>query len=255
MEHTREVFANAPLAFVVCEIRFPQAPRLTSEESFVSLTDAFAGTLDIPEEERTGDGAERRFRFLSTDRVLSAVVARNALTVETTDYTEWPDFKAVVVSAVDIVAAAASVVGVERVGLRFVNEIRVPEPVNDVTQWARWINEPAFGSVPEVAGYVPAIHQVATRLTRETTHLHVQYAALVGPGVVSDGPLRRRADSGKGPFFVIDTDSYSDSPGQDMLPFNSGALEPALDDLHRPLESLFHRAIRDELRDVFRGTR
>ena len=252
MEHTREVFANAPLAFVVCEIRFPQAPRLASDEAFIALTDAFAGTLAIPEEERTDNGAERRFRFLDRRRRLSVVVARDALWVETTDYTEWTDFKPFVLEAVDVVAATARVVGVERIGLRYINEIRVPEQITDVTQWKRWISDEMLGPVDGIPGYTPAGFQAMTQLTRGNAHLHVRCAALVGSGVVSDQPLRRRTPVEEGPFFVIDTDSYTETPGEDMGDFTTQDLDPALDDLHEPLEALFHRAISDELREVFR---
>ena len=253
MEHTSEVFANAPPAFVVCEIRFPQAPRLTSDESFIALTDAFAGSLAIPEEERTDDGAERRFRFLDRRRRQSVVVARDSLSIETTDYTEWTRFKPFVLEAVDVVAATAHIVGVERIGLRYINEIRVPEQITDVTRWKRWISDEMLGPLGGIPGYSPAGFQTMTHLIRGDTHLHVRCAALVGSGVVSDHPLRRRTPVGEGPFFVIDTDSYSETPGEKMGNFTTQDLDPALDDLHEPLEALFHRAIRDELREVFRS--
>lgn len=252
MEYTREVFANAPLAFVVCEFRFPQAPRLTSDEAFIALTDAFADTLVIPEEERTDNGAERRFRFLDRRRRLSVVVARDALSVETTDYTEWTDFKPFVLEAVDVVGATARVVGVERIGLRYINEIRVPEQITDATRWKRWISDEMLGPVGGIPGYTPAGFQAMTQLTRGNTHLHIRCAALVGSGVVADQPLRRRRAVAEGPFFVIDTDSYTETPGEDMGGFTTRDLDPALDDLHEPLEALFHRAINDELREVFR---
>lgn len=252
MKYTREVFANSPLAFVVCEIRFPQAPRLASDEAFIALTDAFASTLVIPEEEGADNGAERRFRFLDRRRRLSVAVARDALSVETTDYTEWNDFKPFVLETVDVVASTARVAGVERIGLRYINEIRVPEQITDVTQWKRWISDEMLGPVGGIPGYSPAGFQAMTQLTRGDSHLHVRCAALVGSGVVADQPLKRRTPVAEGPFFVIDTDSYTETPGYDMGAFATRELDPALDDLHEPLEALFHRAISDDLREVFR---
>ena len=255
MAHVREVFTNAPLAFVVCEIRFPQAPQLVHDESFIALTEAFAEELPIPQEERLEDGSVRRFRFLDKRHMLSVVVARDALSIETTDYSEWGHFKPVVLRAVDVIASTARITGTERVGLRYINEIRVPETISEVSDWRGWINDGVLSPLGEISGYSADSFQTVTRLTRDSSHLNVVCAALVGNGVVSDQPLRRRVPAANGAFFVIDTDSYRETPGEGMDNFTAETLEPTLEDLHAPLQALFHRAITEESRKLFRRSK
>ena len=253
MAHAREVFTNAPLAFVVCEIRFPQAPRLVHDDSFVALTDAFADELPIPEEERTEDGSERRFRFLDKRRMLAIVVGRNALSIETTGYREWSHFKPIVLKASRVLAATARITGVERVGLRYINEIRVPAKISEVSDWRGWITDDVLSPLGAISGYSAESFQTITRLRQGTNHLNVVCAALIGTGVVADQPLRRRVPPESGPFFVVDTDSYCDTPGERMLDFAVDTLDTVLEDLHAPLQDLFHRAVTNDSRALFRG--
>ena len=252
MEYAREVFANAPLAFVVCEIRFPLAPRLVTDDSLIALTDAFTEVLPVPEEERTEDGGERRFRFLDPQRTVSVVVARDSLSVETTHYTEWAQFRGAVLRVIRTVAARARIAGVERVGLRYINEIRVPESISDISRWRGWISDDVLGPLGVVPGYSPESFQTITHLRGGPNQLIVRCAALVGSGVVSDEPLRRRIAADESPFFVIDTDSYCDTPGEQMTAFAAEDLGSILDGLHQPLAALFHRAITEKSRELFR---
>lgn len=260
----REVFPSAPLEFVACEIRVPTAPKLVREDTFEALTDELADVLPIPDEEQVqtltviggkdgGIETERRYRFLNRERTASAVVARNAITVETTDYQEFSDFRTLVLTVADAVAATSRIVGIERVGLRYIDEVRVPEEITDASGWRSWISDEVLGVLSFAEGYLADGFQTVLRLNGEdSTGLVVRYAAMVGGGVVGDGPLRRRAPAATGPFFVIDTDSYRTSPGSDMEDFVHDGIADVLDLLHKPVGTLFHRAITDRLREEFR---
>ena len=265
MEHKREVFPNAPLAFVTCEIRFPLAPRLANDESFEALAETFAGTFPIPEQEKNytitihPDGepaiesnAVPRFRFLNKARTMSIVATQNSLAVETTDYDEWDSFKVTILRAIEAVASLAKITGVERVGLRYIDEVRVPENIADASGWQGWISEDVLGHLELIAGYIPESSQKAIHLKGPTGQLMVRYAALNGGGVVSDQPLKRRTPALDGPFFVIDTDSHRDTPNEEMLNFDPEVLAPVLDDLHKPAGDIFHGAITERSRQHFR---
>jgi len=261
MSYDREVFTNAPLAFVACEIRFPLAPKLTGEGSLESLTEVFAETLpipefvtirSIPEMDAPGD-PERQLRFLNKQRTTSVSVTRNSLVVETTDYGEWEDFKPLVLEAVRAVQESVKIVGAERVGLRYIDEIRIPENITDTSGWSGWINNDVLSHLDPIPGYTPESFQTVIGLNGPNGQIVVRYAALEGTGVVSDEPLKRRSQTTEGPFFVIDTDSYRDTPGEEMLGFTPGELAPVLDDLHEPVGTMFQNAITDKSRELFRG--
>lgn len=261
VSYEREVFANAPLAYVACEVRFPLAPSLTGEESLTSFATAFADTLPIPEvasfvpspEMDAGDGPERQLRFLDKPRTASVAVTRRSVSVEATHYEGWDSFKPRVLQAIEATTEIARIVGVERIGLRYINEIRVPDHVADASGWQGWIDEGIVSHLQPIPGYTAESSQTVVDLRGEGRRMVARYAALVGSGVVSDQPLRRKTPATVGPFFVIDTDSYCEAPGEEMLECTSEALNPVLDELHEPLGELFQRTITDKSRILFRG--
>lgn len=261
MSYQREVFANAPLAYVACEARFPLAPSLTGEESLASFVAAFADTLPIPEvstflpspEMGAGDGPEKQIRFLDKAKTASVAVTRRSVSVEATHYDGWDCFKPSVLRAIEAVASVAPIVGVERVGLRYINEIRVPDPVLDVSGWTKWIAAGVVSHLELIPGYTTESTQTVIEMSGFGRQVVARCAALVGSGVVGDQPLRRKTPATVGPFFVIDTDSYREAPGEEMLDCTSEALSPVLDELHEPLGELFQRAITDRSRQLFRG--
>ena len=261
MGYSREVYANAPLVFVACEIRFPLVPSLTTDDTLDHLVEDFFDLLPIPatammdwgdEDSDDGDRTQRVLRFSNRDRTSSAVLSRTALSIETTAYREWPDFRSQVMSAVGVVAGNAKVAGVERVGLRYIDEIRVPEPILDASKWRGWVAEEVLSHLSMVPDMATAGFTSATALHNGSHHMLVRYAAMNGAGVVADKPLRRATVPPEGPFFVIDVDSYRDTGGADMIDFSAESIASVLDDLHEPIGTLFQRSITDRARELFR---
>ena len=261
MGYEREVYANAPLVYVAFEARFPLAPTLTDDAALAQLTDAFSATLPVPDiaplltarDAASGVGPERLLRFMSRERMSSVTVTRTSLSVETTAYDQWPSFRELVMNAVETVAGLVRVAGVERVGLRYIDEIRVPNDIPDAAGWSGWVADDVLGHfslVPEMA--VESFTTEAT-FVGEFGRMVVRYAALHGPGVVSDEPLRRAIPAAEGPFFVIDADSFRDAPGDGMLDFTAEVIGNAVDQLHSPLGVLFQSTITDRSRELFRG--
>ncbi|WP_420445872.1 TIGR04255 family protein [Candidatus Poriferisodalis sp.] len=261
MGYTREVYANAPLVFVTCEIRFPLVPSLTDDDTLNCLVEQFSESLPIPatttvewagDDTDDGDETQRLLRFSDRERMSSVVLTRTSLAIETTAYSEWPEFRSSIVHAIDVVASSARVAGVERVGLRYIDEIRVPEPIEDASQWSDWIAADVLSHLKMAPDMSPAGFTTAAVLHDGNHHMLVRYAAMVGSGVVGDKPLRRRTQPPEGPFFVIDVDSYRDTSGSKMIDFDTGPVAAVLDDLHEPIGKLFQCSITDRARELFR---
>lgn len=260
----REVFSNAPLAFVACEVRYPFTPRLTSDDSFEALSEHLRDVLPVPSQSPlqtlslspAGAAAdtEPRFRFTDKTRTVSAAVGRSALVIETTHYAEYPRFRELFAAVLSAVGTIASPVGVERVGLRYIDEIRVPRPIESVADWRGWIADDVLATLNLAGGYAAKGMQTLVRLANGSNDITVRCAALEGSGVVDDGPLRRRLPSAVGPFFVIDTDSYWNDGDIGLIDYDPPKLLELIDQLHEPVGVLFHRAITDQLRNEFRGT-
>jgi uncharacterized protein (TIGR04255 family) len=262
-----EQYPRSPLVYVACEIQFPIVPKANGADAFEALTETFADRFPVPEQEERAllvspsEAMHRQklSRFVSRDRVTSVSVAQAALTIETTDYPGWEGFVERIHHAVGVVGRTLSVAGVTRVGLRYVNEVRVPGPVDAISDWGRWIRrsliEPATSIPVTDPGVFQAVVQSRAAQRPDGEHsagpaLTVRYGALDGPGVVSDEPLKKVRQRGSGPYFLIDTDSFE---AMSNLPtFADATLAPVLEALHEPLDYVFESMITDELRAELR---
>ena len=163
----REIYPNAPLRFVAFEARFPHVPpfglavppeplRKALQARFPRSEPANVQSVEIgPGAIR--QGAEMRHRFLSRDRTIALTLGAQSLSVETANYHRFEDFRESIAEAVDAVEALAEVSGLLRVGLRYVDELRVPVAISALTDWAAYVDANRFG----VGAYVP----ITTNLT------------------------------------------------------------------------------------------
>ena len=84
-------------------------------------------------------------RFVNRDNTLAASMKSQAIVIETTNYTTFEALRDIAMRVVDARAQVSSLVGVERIGLRYVLEIRVPIGVDGRVEWGNWIAEPLLG--------------------------------------------------------------------------------------------------------------
>lgn len=89
--------------------------------------------------------ADRFVRYVNRDNTTAASLKNQAIVVETTAYRSFEAFTDVVMRVVDARAQVSSIVGLERIGLRFVLEIRVPAGVDGRITWSNWIDEQLLG--------------------------------------------------------------------------------------------------------------
>lgn len=258
----REVYERAPLEFVACEIRYPLTPALGRDDVAEKMPREVLDRLPIPKQEQLhsvtiGPGqassspSEARFRFLNRRRTQSAVVGRSTLTIETTAYSEYQEFRSLLLSVVSAVEGMAQIVGVERVGIRYINEIRVDDEIKTVRDWGTWVSDDVLAVMNVADDLRVSTLESVLRMESEDSHLTLRLAALSGAGVVGNEPLRRRSQPADGPFFVVDIDSYW-GPSEDMLDFESDKLVALIDRLHLPVGSMFQSVLTDKVRDEFR---
>lgn len=262
----REIYLNAPLEFVACEVRFPYAPSLTDEATVSRLHRAFAGWLPLIE---PGIGVEttlvlgpggvsnlspgppmRQLRFLNRERTLSVLVTPDLISVETTQYPRYEAFKASVARALSaLTEAEPAPAGLARIGLRYIDEVRVPG-LDEVSEpWTRYIDERLAGPVTlRLEGASPVLLQGTLQFDLgEGQQVVMRYGAMKGQSV-RDAPLRRRAVKGPAAYFLIDIDSFW--MARDPTPeFSIDAALAICDTLHRPVRGLFEAAVTDRLRD------
>lgn len=257
-----EVYPNAPVVLVALEVRHPTADPLTHAqrltikrrlaahvpimrtEQLTQITAVqTAGAPTAPPEVRV----EEFPRYFSRDNTLAVSVRAEAVVVETTRYVRWEQLRALAVEVLHARQEVGGVDGVERVGLRYVDEIRVPGgPMHD---WAPWVDPSLLGpaSVGEQLGLAAAQWQGVTAFAAGPERTVVlRYGPRDGFAVDPGGDLKRSTPT-PGPFFLLDIDSFW-TPSEGVPEFDVETLRITCDELHAPVRSLFERLITDRLR-------
>jgi uncharacterized protein (TIGR04255 family) len=263
----REIYPRSPLRVVTAEFRFPLSTVLSDEDMLpllaAALGDAFpiiepanvASVRSGPTFVTQGPGfassrLEVGYRFLSRDRTSAVTVGSTRMAVETTHYESWMSFSEdLVYSSLQAVGEGLNAfAGLERVGLRFINEIRVPSNPRTPNDWASFIS-PNLLAASDLAlgGSVRSIQNVIQFEMNEQVKLRIRtgnYHSRVG----SQGPLKFRHPAEAGPYFLIDMDSYWMTPGI-LSPWDISEAMRVTESLHDPIDQLFEACITESYRE------
>lgn len=268
MYPNREVFPNAPLALVAAEIRFTDAARLrqqqTKDDIAIALEDRFpfAEPLQQTNFNLTIGGGPPQVQerlgvvLKNANSTESLTIMSESLTYETTAYSTFDELLEAVTSASEALVEAKVRPALQRVGLRYIDEVRAPDVVSDVRQWSRWINERLVGNLEVGPEDHPATstQTVSTYDLGEGRGLNFRCAALNQGTIVVPQHLKRAAVE-SGPFFVLDFDGFRDFTSQDVVQLSADVVSDALSVVHVPCGTAFQRSITDEARILFRGER
>ena len=253
MPRSAETFPNPPLKFVVCEVRFEG--RTAGEQELHALRSAL------------GEGSQAKFNlpgmrvvdpsvppetafFQVVDRAetRAATLWPTALTLEATDYSRFEDFSEVM-AAMFRAFVGSNVLLVQRVGLRYVDELHPEPPPSRPADWSRWVDGRLvdFAQVTEKA--VSALGGGMTISYGDDYALNFRYATTDGPGTQSNGALKIRV-APNSPGLVLDTDAFWQP--KKAVPLEAGGLASVLDRLHDHVAEVFSAAVTDASRAVFR---
>lgn len=258
-------YPGQPVALAIVEVKHPSADSL-GPASVAALKSDLRALFPIHRTEQmtefvftagpSGAGqvqqGQQMPRFVTRDRQSSITYRRDAVVIETTRYPGWTQFKDWVKACLAAREDVAPVDGVERIGIRFIDEIRIPgdgEP-----EWRDWVPS-LTGPAVDVADLgilmrqQQSVVQYITGNAGET--LTLRYGAVVGPPSVQSTPNLVRVDVPKpGPFFLLDTDAaWTVTDGMQVPAFESDAILTIADQLHTPMKELFERLISDRLRE------
>ncbi len=256
----REVYPNAPVVLVALELRHPSAEPL-SRAAQVKIKQLLAkrlplprkatmtsiqATLGVAQPEVTTETAPQ---YVSRDRTTAVTFRSAAVIVETTRYGRYERFRDVVALAIEARQTIEPVVGIERLGLRYINEIRVPDVGDTLASWEPWVDRTLLGpvSVVDRLGLTAAQLQGVVMLDRDAgKSIVLRYGPRGGYAVDPEGDLKRPAPT-PGPFFLLDIDSFW-APTDDIPELNPEELLTLGDDLHEPVRTLFESLITERLR-------
>lgn len=259
-----EVYANAPIAMVVAEIRHPiSEPLSPAEWNNIKLALAEAVPINRTESileidiQSGQQHMSKLTRFVSRDLHQSISFRPDAIVIESTDYHGWDVFRGMISLALHARQDTAPVDGLERVGLRYMDEIRPPADITSI-DWTDWVSPELLGpvSLPELVEK-PAISRQGTMVLSSAPGVTytVRYGSGVGQAFASSPNLRRRTEPA-GEFFLIDTDGAWQPVAQAVPEFSAENVELILNDIHEPISLIFESLITDRLRnEVLRDER
>lgn len=257
-----EVYQNTPIALATIEIRHPTTDALTGAEGR-ELRRLLADTLPI---ERPGQDSawaivapattptqtgERFVRHLNRESTTSATIKTQATIIETTAYSGLPALAELMLQVVEARNQISSIIGIERIGLRYVHEIRVPANMGGIVDWSSWINESALGPQRVAPMGLPLTEWQGAAVYREARPgktLVLRYGPAAGRALDPNYHLRQLKPADAGPFFLMDIDSFW-TPEGSIPEYDRDALRSTLQELHRPARSLFEDLITARLRD------
>lgn len=262
-------YRHAPVALTVMEIKHPQSNFL-SRGDLAGMKQRLERVAPLQKAEdlaqvqmivnpgsapQTHSKNVTLHRFSARDKRTSITYSNESIVVETTDYQNWTWFRGLVEEAISVRQEIAPVDGIERIGLRYIDEIRVPQE-GDSVDWALWV---ASSLLPPVyADLEPqqqqSVVQYSTGELEDT--LTLRYGAVNGPPAVVVGPNMVRANPpGSGPYFLLDTDSaWTLAPGSAVPELSLAFVTETANRLHAPAEGLFEALITDRSRtEVFQG--
>lgn len=253
----REVYPSAPVVLVTYEVRHPVVEPMTAL-AVARAKNLLSGATPLQEQQTTTSFAltptgpaaqppETAQRFSSRDRSTAVTFRSGAVVVETTQYRQYEDLREVIALALRAREAAGPVDGVLRVGLRYIDEIRVPGEDGPLG-WGEWVDPSLLGPAPLAAAHGLSAAQwqgLAVFKGASDAQLVLRYGPGEGYAVDPGGELRRPAPA-PGPFFLMDIDNYW---VPDPVPdFGVTALLERSDDLHKPVRALFENLITEKLR-------
>ena len=255
-----EIYPNAPVVLVAFEVRHPTTGPL-SPAQLRKIKQRLGTTVPIvrPGEVTNIQGVigaaegptvrvEQFPRLLSRDSTISVSFREGGVVIETTRYGGWERMRKLIDEVLHARQQIGGLDGVERVGLRYIDEVRVPDQAD--SSWQQWVDASLLGptQVGEKLGLQPTEWQGITIFTPGTDRtLALRYGLREGYAVDPAGELKRRVPA-PGPFFLLDIDSFW-MPSEEVPEFDVDQLLPIAEELHTPVRKLFENLITEELRE------
>jgi uncharacterized protein (TIGR04255 family) len=248
-----EKLERSPLILVVCQVRHEENNAARDPKRAFQVHEAIKDHYPVLEEQvgqqltitagaagvQAVPGAQQRgWKMRSEDQQWNAVVMPDSFSLETTSYSDWPDFSARFEVLTRAVAAAIEPSLEQRVGLRFIDRITHPD-VASARDWARWIDEAFLG---------PIAHKTVGEAVTSSQQI-VQLDAGEGRSMILRHGAIRDADAGGEWAYLFDQDCYV----QRGRRFDSSDVLAALESLHTLALQVFQQAITAELYEYLKG--
>ncbi|MGW0467706.1 TIGR04255 family protein [Streptomyces sp. NPDC003027] len=252
----REIYPNPPLALTVVELRHTGTPPLSDAqqaalkallaESFPLLRPARQVSVTMTNAGVTQDQRVHP-RFMARDNAASITFRNDAIVVETTRYERRSALRELLRQAVSARQAVAPADGIERLGIRYINEVRVPD-IEGPLSWNKWITAPltSITGLRTAQNSHPQSWQGMAVFGTPSAGIVLRHGNFDGYAVDPAGDLRRPTPP-PGPFYLVDLDCYW-MPDSETPPLEWALIQPRFDEAGLAAYELFEQLITDEYR-------
>lgn len=190
-------------------------------------------------------------RWTSRDKRTALTVRQDSLVIETTDYGSYDRVRELLDVALRARLTVAAPAGVDRVGLRYIDEIRVPaENGEGAPDWREWVDQSLLGPahIGSDLDLTLAVNEGLVVFSSDSNRaLVLRYGAQSDYAVQSTPELRRPLPP-PGPLFKLDIDSFWQA-GDSVPEFHPSFILDQADNLHMPVRGVFECLITERLRE------
>lgn len=257
----REVYPNAPLVSVSFELRHPQTDPLTPQQRTL-FKDLLSDDLPVmrtqqissqridfgPSGPVTQVQTEDHPKYFDRKMTVAASLLSGSTVVETTQYPGWEEFRTLILKVCDARNHVSPIDGIERIGLRYIDEIRIPN--TETPDWSAYLAPSLLGPGIEMHSVLPLKEWqgISVYGPENGQSLVMRHATGEGFAVDPNGELRRKAPAYPGKFFMLDLDSFW-VPESEIPVFSMPDIEKISKDLHAPIRTMFEQCITDRFRN------
>ncbi len=255
-----EQLLNAPLALVVAQIRFPPVLSIQTDERSLArfqdlLRDRYpfvfvgqqiglnVGPQGIEQQQTSG----RIYQFTDEQREWAVSLANDSVALEARHYTNYDDFSQRIMSLIAAIKEVYRITERQRLGLRYINEIRYPE-ASAIADWIPLLRHELLGLV--------ANREITPSITSTLQELSLSLpsgALTIRHGYVPQGttvaPVPGEGIRDPGPFYLLDFDAF-DEQGRDL---DDHVLHDLLQNYNHTMFQLFRWLVQDQLYVYLRG--
>jgi uncharacterized protein (TIGR04255 family) len=189
----------------------------------------------------------KNWKLTDKQRNWTITVTTDSITLETQRYTSISEFASRMAEAVSAAQEALKIDVQERVGLRYVNEIRHPK-VSKPSDWRKFMNPTLLGPVAD-DGFASSVESSIQelRLRFSDGSLVVRHGATRGTTIAPESGT----SAPEGEFYLLDLDAFN----EEEKDLDVDELSESMKRYNRSIYSLFRWGMNDQLFEFLKGTR
>ncbi|MDR7383598.1 TIGR04255 family protein [Promicromonospora iranensis] len=262
-------YAKPPLVVVLAEVRHLKVPPL-SDDQVTAVKTKLADVLPLHRQIERGSvsfavnphnpGATpiattnkvRVDAFGSRDGLTLFTAGPESYSLETATYDGWDSFRSLLERVTEARIEAGRPDGVNRLGLRYVDEIRLPASKQETPNWSKYLDPQVIAPMPGGMSLQVEQQQAIVQYStdRDDDTLTLRYGAVNGPPSIT-ADVRPKPPA-PGHYFLLDTDAAWTPTGTPE--FDGPTILKAADRIHTDVTALFESTLTDKVRrEVFGG--